>query len=237
MSFSEKTIRTLEFDKICAMLEEHAETEGAKVMARNLRPSDDTYTVLRRLRRTTDARKLADAKGAPSFGRVRDIASACERAEKGAVLSPRELLDCANVLRTARILQDYHTGNHPFDTVLDEVFDRLIPDRRLEERITRAILSEDMIADEASRELAEIRRKIRDANSRIKDTLQRYVSGSYSKALQENLITTRNGRYVVPVKIEHKNEIKGLIRYMDTLFGKDSMPECTAYLLRLQKMY
>ena len=53
MSFSEKTIRTLEFDKICAMLEEHAETEGAKVMARNLRPSDDTYTVLRRLRRTS----------------------------------------------------------------------------------------------------------------------------------------------------------------------------------------
>jgi dsDNA-specific endonuclease/ATPase MutS2 len=130
MSFSEKTIRTLEFDKICAMLEEHAETEGAKVMARNLRPSEDTYTVLRRLRRTTDARKLADAKGAPSFGRIRDIASACERAEKGAVLSPRELLDCANVLRTARILQDYHTGNHPFDTVLDEVFDRLIPDAR-----------------------------------------------------------------------------------------------------------
>ena len=76
MSFSEKTIRTLEFDKICAMLEEHAETEGAKVMARNLRPSEDTYTVLRRLRRTTDARNLADAKGAPSFGRIRDIASA-----------------------------------------------------------------------------------------------------------------------------------------------------------------
>ena len=119
MSFSEKTIRTLEFDKICAMLEEHASTEGAKVMARNLRPTDDTYTVLRRLRRTTDARRLADAKGAPSFGRIRDISAASERAEKGAILSPRELLDCANVLRTARILQDYQTGNHPFDTVLD----------------------------------------------------------------------------------------------------------------------
>ena len=110
MSFSEKTIRTLEFDKICAMLEEHASTEGAKVMARNLRPTDDTYTVLRRLRRTTDARRLADAKGAPSFGRIRDISAACERAEKGAILSPRELLDCANVLRTARILQAYSSA-------------------------------------------------------------------------------------------------------------------------------
>ena len=210
MSFSEKTIRTLEFDKICAMLEEHAETEGAKVMARNLRPSEDTYTVLRRLRRTTDARKLADAKGAPSFGRIRDISSACERAEKGAVLSPRELLDCANVLRTARILQDYHTGNHPFDTVLDEVFDRLIPDRKLEERITRASPAEDMIADEASPLLADIRRKIRNENVKIKETLQKLISGN-SRYLQEAIVTMRGGRYVIPVKAECKAEVKGLI--------------------------
>ena len=210
MSFSEKTIRTLEFDKICAMLEERAETEGAQAMARNLRPTEDTYTVLRRLRRTTDARRLADAKGAPSFGRIRDISSACERAEKGAVLSPRELLDCANVLRTARILQDYHTGNHPFDTVLDEVFDRLIPDRRLEERIHRAIPAEDMIADEASPLLADIRRKIRNENTKIKETLQKLISGN-SRYLQENIVTMRGGRYVIPVKAECKAEVKGLI--------------------------
>ena len=210
MSFSEKTIRTLEFDKICAMLEEHASTEGAKVMARNLRPTDDTYTVLRRLRRTTDARRSADAKGAPSFGRIRDISAACERAEKGAILSPRELLDCANVLRTARILQDYHTGNHPFDTVLDEVFDRLIPDRKLEDRIHRAIPAEDMIADEASPLLADIRRKIRNENVRIKETLQKLISGN-SRYLQENIVTMRGGRYVIPVKAECKAEVKGLI--------------------------
>ncbi len=210
MSFSEKTIRTLEFDKICVMLESLCETEGAKVMARGLRPTEDTYTVLRRLRRTTDARRLADVKGAPSFGRIRDVAAACERAGKGAVLSPRELLDCANVLRTARSLQDYHLGNHPFDTVLDEVFDRLIPDRRLEERITRAIPAEDMIADEASPLLADIRRKIRNENARIKDTLQKLIS-SNAKYLQENLVTMRGGRYVIPVKAECKAEVKGLI--------------------------
>ena len=210
MSFSEKTIRTLEFDKICAMLEEHAATEGAQIMARNLRPSDDTYTVLRRLRRTTDARRLADAKGAPSFGRIRDISAACERAEKGAVLSPRELLDCANVLRTARILQDYHTGNHPFVTVVVEVFDRLIPDRKLEERITRAIPAEDMIADEASPLLADIRRKIRNENVKIKETLQKLISGN-SRYLQEAIVTMRGGRYVIPVKAECKAEVKGLI--------------------------
>ena len=210
MSFSEKTLRTLEFDKICSMLEVHAETEGAKALARSLRPSEDTYTVLRRLRRTTDARRLSDAKGTPSFGHIRDVSSACERAEKGATLSPRELLDCAGVLRTARTLQDYHTGNHPFETVLDEVFERLIPDRKLEERITRAIPSEELVADEASPLLADIRRKIRNENARIKETLQKLITGN-ARYLQENIVTMRGGRYVIPVKAECKAEVKGLI--------------------------
>ena len=210
MSFSEKTIRTLEFDKICTMLESFCQTEGAAARARTLRPTEDTYTVLRRQRRTTDARRLADVKGAPSFGHIRDVSSACERAEKGAVLSTRDLLDCANVLRTARTLQDYHLGNHPFDTVLDEVFDRLIPDRRLEDRILRAIPSEDVIADEASPLLADIRRKIRNENAKIRETLQKMISGS-AKYLQENIVTMRGGRYVIPVKAECKAEVKGLI--------------------------
>ena len=210
MSFSEKTIRTLEFDKVCAMLADCAETEGACAMAQNLRPSADRVTVRRRLDRTTDARRLADAKGAPSFGKIRDISSACERAEKGAVLSMRDLLDIASVLRTARTLTDYSTGNHPFDTVLDEVFARLLPDRRLEERITHAILSEDMMADEASPTLADIRRKIRNENARIREVLQKMISGS-PKYLQENIVTMRGGRYVIPVKAECKNEVKGLI--------------------------
>ncbi len=210
MSFSEKTIKTLEFDKICAMLETCTHTEGAASLARALRPTDDPVIVRRRLQRTTDARRLADAKGAPSFGRIKDISAACERAEKGAVLSMRELLDVAAVLRTTRILVDYHTGNHPFDTVLDELFDRLLPDRKLEERITRAIPAEDMIADEASPLLADIRRKIRNENAKIKETLQKLISG-HAKYLQENIVTMRGGRYVIPVKAECKAEVKGLI--------------------------
>ena len=210
MSFSQKTLRTLEFDKICAMLESCAHTEGAAEMARVLHPSDDPVVVARRLQRTTDARRLADAKGAPSFGRIKDISAVCERAEKGAVLSTRELLDAAAVLRAARILQDYHTGNHPFDTVLDEVFDRLLPDRRLEEKITRAIPAEDMVADEASPALADIRRKIRNENAKIKEALQKIISG-HAKYLQENIVTMRGGRYVIPVKAECKAEVKGLI--------------------------
>ncbi len=211
MSFSEKTRTTLEFDKVCAMLAECAPTEGARSMAYRLTPSEDRVEILRRLQYTTDARRLADAKGMPPFGTVLEMSGICERAEKGAMLTTRELLDVAAILRSARQLNDYNRVNRSFPTSLDEIFERLLPNRNLEDRIGRAILSEDVIADEASRELAEIRRKVREANNRIKETLQRYISGSYSKVLQDNLITTRNGRYVVPVRAECKNEVKGLI--------------------------
>ena len=211
MSFSEKTLTVLEFDKICKMLADCAPTEGARAMAYRLVPSGDITDVLRRQHRTTDAKRLCDAKGMPSFGAVKDVSEACERAAKGAMLTTRELLEVARVLHTARALSDYQANNKTFDTTLDEVFRRLLPNRYLEERITRSILSEDMIADEASRELADIRRKIREANNRIKETLQHYINGSYSKILQENLVTVRNGRYVVPVKAECKNDLKGLI--------------------------
>ena len=148
----------------------------------------------------------------PAFGGVKDVGAALERAEKGATLSPRELLDIAGVLRCARALSDYSRGERNFTTVLDEIFDRLIPNRVLEERIFRSIPAEDMIADEASPALAEIRRKIRAVNSKIKDLLQKYTSGgTMSKFLQENIVTTRGGRFVIPVKAEYRGEVKGLI--------------------------
>lgn len=211
MSFSDKTLTTLEFDKICDLLASCAATDGAKALCRRLTPSSDPVEIARRLQKTTDARRLLDAKGTPPFGTVREVDGACERAEKGAMLSTRELLDVARLLRSTHALTDYNKTNRTFTTSLDEIFGRLLCNRSLEDRITRSILSEDTIADEASPALADLRRKIRDTNNRIKETLQHYISGSYSKALQDNLVTTRNGRYVVPVKVECKNEIKGLI--------------------------
>ena len=212
MGFCQKTLNSLEFNKICELLATFAPTEGSKSMARMLSPSDDIDVVVRRQKFTTDAKRLINEKGMPSFGGVKDISESCERAEKGATLAPIELLNVAGVLKTSRTLQDYCYGNHIFDTSLDVLFDRLIPNKTLEERISRAIISEDLIADEASPTLANIRRQIRATNSRIKETLQKYVQGgSHSKYLQENIVTTRNGRYVIPVKAECKNEVKGLI--------------------------
>ena len=211
MNITEKTLTTLEFDKIRELLAKVCPTEGSAALALTLAPDDRLEIVLRRLKKTTDARRLYDAKGMPPFGTVRDPADSCERALKGAVLTPRELLDAALLMRSSRSLLDYIRSNKLFETSLDEVFERLFPNRPLEERIFRSIISEDMIADEASPTLADIRRKIRASNSKIKETLSRYISGSYSKYLQENIVTQRNGRYVVPVKAEYRNEVKGLI--------------------------
>ena len=109
MSFSDKTLTTLEFDKICDLLAACAATEGAKELCRRLMPSDDAVEVARRLERTTDARRLSDAKGMPPFGSVQDVSGACERAEKGAMLSTRELLEVARAAfrpRTLRLQQN-----------------------------------------------------------------------------------------------------------------------------------
>ena len=211
MLFTEKVLSTLEFDKITDMLVECASTDGARARARTLMPSDDYELVLQRQEKTEDAKRLINAKGYPSFVAEESVVPAAERAYKGAVLSPRELLDIAALLRSSRMILDYINTDKPFDTSLDEIFRRMLPNRALEEKITRSILSEDMIADEASPELADIRRKIKIENNRIKDTLQSYIGGVRLKYLQENLVTLRNGRYVVPVKAEYKNEIKGLV--------------------------
>ena len=211
MSFQDKTLTTLEFDKIRHHLAEIALTDGAKLMAQKLRPSEDIVEIRRRLGRTTDARRLFMVKGMPPFSGVRDVGDSLERAVKGATLSTRELLDIASLLHCTRALVDYSRRERDFQTVLDEIFDCLLPNRTLEESITRSIIAEDMIADEASPQLAEIRRKIRAVNSKIKDLMQKYTGGAFGKYLQENIVTTRGGRFVVPVKAEYKGEVKGLV--------------------------
>ena len=212
MNISNKTLSVLEYDKIINRLAELAPTLGGGELARMMRPSDDIEHVVRRLDKTTDAKKLILLKGMPPFYGVKDVSGSVDRAEKGAVLNTIELMEIARVLTCARVLSDYIREDKPYDTSLDENFTRLISCRSVEDRINRSILSEDMIADEASVELADIRRKIKAANNRIRDSLQKLVSSSsYSKYLQENIVTMRNGRYVVPVKVEYRSEIKGMV--------------------------
>ncbi len=212
MEYNDKSLITLEFDKVAEMLADCAVTDGSRQLAKSLLPSSDPVVVLRRQRRTTDAKSLLGKKGMPPFGGVTDIGDTVERARKDAVLTPRELLSCANVLRTSRRLRNYLFDGHETESTVQEIFDRLVGDRRLEDKISRAIISDDMIADEASPELSDIRRKMRAANSRVRDILQKYITGgTYGRILQENIVTQRGGRFVIPVKAEYKNEISGLI--------------------------
>lgn len=211
MLFTDRTLKTLEYQKIKEMLIECAATEGAKARAAALTPTSDIDVVISRQKRTDDAKRLINAKGYPSFSAPESVVPASERAYKGALLSPRDLLDISSLLHSARVMLDYISTDKPFETSLDQIFARLIPNRSLEDKIRRAIISEELIADEASPELAEIRRKIKSVNNKIKDTLATYVGGVRNKYLQENIVTMRGGRYVVPVKAEYKNEMKGLV--------------------------
>ena len=207
----EKSIRILEFDKILNMLSTLALTEGAKKRAITLLPSSNVDTVKKRQCFTSDAKKMAGIKGVPSFGSMPEILNSVEKAEKNSILSPREILDVASVLQTTRGLIEYIKSDAIEKCNLTEFFELLVPNKELESRIFKSIIGEDMIADEASPTLANIRRKIRFQTNRIREILQSYLVGENSKHLRESLVTMRNGRYVLPVKTENKNEIKGLI--------------------------
>ena len=167
MLFTQKTLNTLEYNKIINMLAELAPTSGSKARALSLTPTDDFDTVVKRQIATDDAKRLINAKGYPSFSAEEGVVGSAERAYKGAMLSPRELLDISALLRCARGMLDYISTDKPFETSLDEIFQRMLPNRDLEQKISKAILSEDLIADEASPALAEIRRKIKNTNKKL----------------------------------------------------------------------
>ena len=208
----ERAIVTLEFDKIREMLAAVCPTEGAKALAREVRPSRAIGTVRRMLAETDAAKNMQITKGMPPLAGIADVTAFVERADKGAVLLPAEILAVGRTLSAARATKEYRNESHSAETALDEYFAHLIPNKKLEEKISRCIASEDMIADTASDKLYDIRRKMRNENNRIRDSLQKYITGgSYSKFLQEQIVTMRDGRYVIPVKQEYKNEIKGLV--------------------------
>ena len=134
MLFSAKTLNTLEYYKILEKLSDCCATEGAKARARSLMPTDDFDTVVKRQSGTFDAKRLINAKGYPSFYASDRVTSSAERAYKGAILSPAELLEIAALLRSARMCLDYINTDKLFETGLDEVFSRLLTNRALEEK-------------------------------------------------------------------------------------------------------
>ena len=208
----EKSIRTLELPAVLEKLAAKAVSQAAKDRCLKLTPSTDVEEVLRLLDETDAAKERLGLHGSPSFSGVKDVSQALDRADHGGVLNTRELLDIAGVLTASRRVSDYDAQRQGEETVLDRLFASLHTNKYLEEQIRSAILDEETIADTASSELADIRRKMRLAASKGRQILQRIISSpSYAKVLQEALITQRDGRFVVPVKAECKGSMPGLV--------------------------
>lgn len=207
----DRSIVKLELNQVLSQLSDCAGSILGKAACLALNPTSDLEDVRAMLDQTTAASELMTAKGNLNFAGICDVSASLERAERGGCLQPKELLEIAGVLRCARNVKAY-TEDDVQKTVLDELFRILVPNKFLEERIFNSILSEDEIADTASSELADIRRHMRIQSTKIRDGLQKIISSpAYAKLLQEPIITIRQGRYVVPVKSEYKNDVPGLV--------------------------
>ena len=210
----ERSLVKLELNQVLELLAECAGSDEGKNACVRLRPVSDLEDVCRLLQETTAASDLCTKKGNPSFSSVKDVTAHVERANRSGILHPGELLEIAGVLRCARNVKEYLSDDET-KTILDSFGQMLTANKYLEERIFSAILSEEEIADSASSELADIRRHMRVQSAKIRDSLQKVISSSaYTKFLQEPIVTMRQGRYVVPVKSEYKNEIPGLVHDM-----------------------
>ena len=208
----DKSIRTLELPAVLEVLAQKAVSDAARERCRKLYPSSDLDEVRRLLDETDAARTRLGLYGSPAFSGVKDVSAALTRADHGGMLNTRELLDIAGLLTASRRVSEYDRDRQGEATVLDHYFSALHTNKYLEDRIRGAILDEETIADTASPELADIRRKMRVAATKGRQILQRIISSpSYAKVLQEALITQRDGRFVVPVKAECKGSLPGLV--------------------------
>lgn len=212
MDFYEKSLNILELPTVLEMLAAEAVTDGGREACFKLRPSADRLEVKNRLAETSAAKEMMVVRGSPSLSGIKDIRPSLSRADLGGSLNTIELLNIARVLQCARLVKGYTSDDKLGKSCIDHLFAALHANRFLEEKITGSIVGEDEIADSASSELANIRRKIRAASARVRDCLQKIISSpSYAKVLQEPIITMRSDRFVVPVKAECKGAIPGLV--------------------------
>ena len=204
--------KTLELDKILHMLSEETSIDEAGELALSVEPQFDLDKVERLLTQTEDAHILIGRFGAPSFGGISNVTNALRRAEAGGCLNTSELLSIARALRVIKGVRDWHAHCAGVSTSLDGYFRTLYTNPNLSDRITTCIIGADEISDGASRELADIRRKMRIAASKAREVLDKIIhSSTYQKYLQEAIITQRDGRYVVPVKQEFRSQVAGLV--------------------------
>lgn len=204
--------RVLELGKVLEMLAAKCSCADTADCALRIQPQSDLNRVHEMLMQTSDAHMLAGRFGTPSFGGAGNISNSLRRAQSGAVLSMGELLRIASVMRTIRMLREWRGHCEGVSTSFDGLFMTLASNSSLEDKITSSIVSPEEMNDHASAELFDIRRKIKSAESRVREQLDKLIhSATYQKYLQDALVTMRDGRFVVPVKAEFRGQVAGLV--------------------------
>lgn len=207
-----KYLKTLELEKILEMLADLASNDETKRMALAICPDSDLERVRYENTKTNQALSLSIQFGLPPFSSFKDISTSAKRAKSGAVISLRDLMDIAGMLRQIKGLFDWYRSCENMETELSYLFSRLAPNDWLLEKLERSIISEDEIADAASPELAAIRRKINKAGMQLRETLDKMVKNKTTQQyLQESNVTIRDGRFVLPVKSEFRGQVSGLV--------------------------
>lgn len=208
-----KAFKILEFDKILERLMSYTDSSDVKKRILDLKPYKEINDAKNAQKETTEAMSTLLKLGSPPVNlSVENVLGAVKRTEMDGVLHAKELIDISRLLYVARRMKSYISESSSECTVLHEIEENIITAKQLEDKINSCILSENEIADDASPELNTIRRKIRNLNGKIKETLDSMVrSAHYKKFLQDPIVTMRSDRYVIPVKSEYRGEVNGIV--------------------------
>lgn len=208
-----KVLKTLEYDKIIQLLVAKADSEPGKRMCEALVPITDLEEIKKTQTETKDGLSRLFKIGSTSFGNNKELGFSIRSLEIGSTLSASELLKIAGLLDNVNRIKSYGKKDRDDtpDDSLDPYFEQLCPLTQLANEITRCILSEEEIADDASSNLKSIRRNMQVTNDKIHTQLSAMLTGSYRNYLQDAVITMRNNRYCIPVKSEYKGQVNGLV--------------------------
>lgn len=215
---NEKALRTLEYDKIVALLVERASSAPGKALCRAIAPLTDIAQIETLQEETAAAVGRIFAKGSISFGNTFDVNASLLRLQLGSALGIRELLQICKLLENASLVRAYgrkEREDQP-DDILTVLFNGLDPIPSVTSEIRRCIVSEDEVSDNASSTLKQIRRNIKVSGERIYSELNKIIAQHSKDYLQDSIITTRDGRYCVPVKVEHKANVGGIVHDMSS---------------------
>ena len=209
---NQKVLKTLEYHKIIEKLTEYAASEPGKRLCRELEPSSDFEEIVQAQAETADAVARVRQKGSVSFAGISDIGGSLKRLEIGSSLSIHELLAVSSLLTCAARAKNYgrrQESELPDDS-LDEMFRSLEPLTNVNNEITRCIISEEEVADDASPGLRHVRRQMKITGDRVHTQLNAILNSSRTM-LQDPVITMRDGRYCLPVKAEYKSSFQGMV--------------------------